>query len=124
MEERQTLLIVAVVGIIGIIGMTIFSNMINGTISDYSENFAGEAVRKFSGPSGSGTNCTDTDGGKNYFVSGKVFGANENMTYEYRDDCSNTGKNVKEYFCRKDGTFDMVNYKCSRVCVNGACIRS
>jgi len=66
--------------------------------------------------------CTDTDGGKNYFLRGTVYGyrSYRNSTpYNYTDYCL-TNRSLQEYFCMNT-TPSFVNYSCPRTCFNGAC---
>ncbi|OYT35124.1 MAG: hypothetical protein B6U87_00915 [Candidatus Aenigmarchaeota archaeon ex4484_52] len=64
-------------------------------------------------------NCTDSDGGKNYYVKGTLTAKNGEQITDY---CSNDYY-VKEYFCptNYDG-IDSVDYNCPNGCKDGACI--
>ena len=67
--------------------------------------------------------CTDTDGGKNYFVAGAVYVSYPNSVGMSRqaDYCS--GNSVVEYYC-SNGKAAKTTYYCKYGCSNGACRRS
>ena len=73
-------------------------------------NFAADAV----------VGCTDTDGGKDYFVKGTV----TNATGSLSDLCYAADKRIAEYFCDSNGYKVYEWYDCPNGCNNGACIGS
>jgi hypothetical protein len=74
------------------------------------------------------TQCTDTDGGKNYYQKGTVtmindpnFGDNGKKT----DFCINE-KELMEYICSNGQYVGSINYDCSledKICLDGACVQ-
>ena len=62
--------------------------------------------------------CSDTDGGKEYYESGIVLDAAQNL---YFDGCKPDGKTVREYYCKPSGEGDVIEYECPQNCVAGAC---
>jgi len=84
--------------------------------------------------------CTDTDGGRNYFVMGtvtqyrsdaylnslsdKCVKNNNNGTYSSGEPCYNTVcDTVEEIYCIADGNWANENVPCAKGCLNGACIQ-
>jgi len=74
--------------------------------------------------------CVDSDNGKNIYKKGTTNGKNG----EYTDYCfigkgilyykkNESGRGLKEYFCRKNGKVADFNFICPEGCKNGACIR-
>lgn len=59
--------------------------------------------------------CTDTDGGKNKYVSGTVI----DPKGSYTDSCSN--QDIKEYFCSVDGTASYTLLQCVNGCKDNQC---
>jgi hypothetical protein len=97
-------------------------------------NFAGAAVGLPSNPS---VNCTDSDGGLNYYVKGTVYGkARPSPSDRYglirktrfNDTCSlaatDSNSLLLEGFCTKDGYVNTTNYRCPNGCKNGACVNA
>jgi|GEM_PF-2074864 len=93
------------------------------------------------------TTCTDSDGGKNYYVKGKgtglysnskdkgwIFGENPNkassrydssLDYStYYDHCldSETSNQLNEAYCDENGLLQSFGYNCPNGCEDGACI--
>ena len=68
------------------------------------------------------TSCTDTDGGKDYFVKGTTTGlSGNNIISTNTDYCS--GDNLVEWFC--SGKYRTnTNYTCPLGCSDGACIQA
>ena len=71
----------------------------------------------------SGSECTDSDGGLNYFVNGTVTMTVSGSTYD--DFC--VGLNLTEYYCYYNSSLgwrhrNWVIVNCSQGCLNGACI--
>ncbi|RLG24161.1 hypothetical protein DRN85_08100 [Methanosarcinales archaeon] len=67
--------------------------------------------------------CTDSDGGLDYYTRGKVTDINGMLFADY---CMDSNMLV-EYACAKDGTATEYNYDCSMeglVCQNGACVEA
>ncbi len=64
--------------------------------------------------------CTDTDGGKKYYVKGKISGKKIHDDLLEEDSC--VGDKVKELFCNEDGVAEPYLYKCPNGCKDGACI--
>ena len=60
------------------------------------------------------TNCTDSDGGINYYVKGST----TNATISKTDSCN--GNNLTEYYCSY-GAVLSTTYGCPYACSNGAC---
>jgi PKD repeat protein len=69
--------------------------------------------------------CTDTDGGKDYYVKGITTGlAGDNLISTDTDFCRDSNMLV-EWFCLSDQkTRTNTNYYCPNGCVDGACIES
>jgi len=83
------------------------------------------------------TTCTDSDGGKNYYVKGTTTrctstgggggcAATEDCCAQsaYSPDCVSESDYVAERFCREDNNIDTEIYKCPYGCKNDACLRS
>jgi hypothetical protein len=77
--------------------------------------------------------CSDSDGGKNFYVAGEVNSANKdiNNNSTYKDRCydSTNGINdwsvgyvVREFYCGDYGKVEYEDYTCSGYCYNGACV--
>ena len=62
--------------------------------------------------------CSDTDGGKNYYVKGTL---RTKYGVEIADQCINRSS-LREYYCEDDGGVGMVDYTCTYACSDGACI--
>ena len=63
--------------------------------------------------------CTDSDGGKNYYVKGKT----SSPTYYWNmDDYCNDKTNLTEGFCTSENKPSAEGYACPNGCSNGACI--
>ena len=75
--------------------------------------------------------CTDSDGGKNYFVKGEAGGkANPKDDFSQGairsrvpDICLGTST-LNEYYCDDEGYISRINYDCTGGCKDGACIPS
>ncbi|HTY44297.1 MAG TPA: C1 family peptidase [Patescibacteria group bacterium] len=66
-----------------------------------------------------GSLCTDTDGGLNYYVAGTV----SNASLSFTDTCVNgTGYNLLEGVCTSSGSITKITFLCTNGCSNGACI--
>lgn len=64
--------------------------------------------------------CTDSDGGKNYFVKGVT----TDKTTSKADNCHDDGQRLAEYFCTASGVAEQVNYECPGLsCRDGACLK-
>ena len=66
--------------------------------------------------------CTDSDGGKNYYVKG-VAESNAPAPYYYSmviDYCANT-ELLQEVFCGFDGIINISGYECPNGCLEGVC---
>jgi predicted secreted protein len=85
-------------------------------------------------PKQSNNTCTDSDGGKNYYVKGTTTrctftdigggcGATVDCCAEsaYSPNCVIESGYVAERFCREDNNIDTEIYKCSNGCIDGAC---
>jgi hypothetical protein len=85
-----------------------------------------------------GQTCTDSDGGKNYFVKGKTTSKDglvaDDTCTKVTDNvespiysCEGTGCNVREYYCMAEtgyaGMKGSVSSPCPNGCSNGACIQ-
>lgn len=75
--------------------------------------------------------CTDSDGGKDYFVKGTVSANGQEATdfcYNYDQGygpCEGKGGCVlAEHSCNKDGTSGKEKYDCPNGCKDGACLKS
>ena len=69
------------------------------------------------------TSCTDSDGGKDYYVKGVTDMDDWNESFS-TDKCE-SGKRLREYYCKSDNSgITSENYECSRGCLNGACVKS
>lgn len=68
--------------------------------------------------------CTDSDGGKNYYVQGVVSGYDSNGTYWINvSDICEGNNNLRERFC--NGIYgEDIFYTCLNNCSNGACINA
>jgi len=69
-----------------------------------------------------GTNCFDSDGGRNYYVFGKTLYKNKT----YVDSCgtSTSNKNLlREYYCTPANSLGNTSYTCPGSCRNGACTK-
>ena len=64
--------------------------------------------------------CTDSDGGKNYYVKGSLYQSEE--AYQYKDYCVN-GKVLREFWCMDSGQAGSEYYTCPYGCKDGACIK-
>lgn len=83
--------------------------------------------------SGNSTSCTDSDGGKNYFVKGVIDGKlSGGQNYTAPDSCNPSSfgdlgeKNVgqlREYYCDENGYINFEDHKCltSTQCYQGSC---
>ncbi len=63
-------------------------------------------------------NCTDSDGGLNYYQQGTVVVDNQ---FLYTDYC-HSNERLNEYYCVNNSTLGNVTYYCENNCTNGACI--
>jgi len=73
------------------------------------------------------TQCTDTDGGLNYFVKGTVTIANATTNATFTDYCTDRNIYLMEGYCSGDGNLAVTGINCSyyyagRICSDGACI--
>ena len=60
--------------------------------------------------------CTDTDGGKNYYLKGFVSGSN----YHLEDYCNSDGQTLNEYTCNGNH-YNYSQFTCTYGCSDGAC---
>ncbi len=80
--------------------------------------------------------CTDSDGGKNYYVKGSITFTTSEYPDRYHistdsccdnEDCSGrtseAGPTVLEYFC-DNGKYRRVPFKCPNGCQDGACLKA
>ncbi|GEM_PF-2774779 len=79
-------------------------------INDSSDNYFSIVAATVAG-------CTDSDGGKNYFVRGTV----TNQTGSSTDLCYAADKRIAEYYCDSNGYRVYEWYDCVNGCSNGAC---
>jgi len=88
-----------------------------------------------SGGGGITPTCTDSDGGKNYYVKGTVEGSWEGYENIEKEtdacciDCENRisvekAENLIEVFCNDKGYIDLEIYECPNGCEDGACIEA
>ncbi len=61
------------------------------------------------------SNCMDTDGGKNYYLQGNVYGSFP------RGDVCLSAKTLMEFYC-DSGEWTNINYVCPEGCYKGACL--
>ena len=65
--------------------------------------------------------CSDTDGGKNYYVRGTVEYSDGEVESAVNDFCRNyNSSTLVEYYCGTTGVASL-DYKCPNGCLNGAC---
>ena len=126
-EKYYSYALIAIVAIVAIIAITVMFKTSPNWVSTTDEklvaqeNLAGAAVLK----------CSDSDGGKNYYVKGRIYGyLNGTVSYNYNDACVNM-RLLKERYCNLNKPASLY-YTCSRpmnctancsYCKNGACIR-
>lgn len=70
--------------------------------------------------------CTDSDGGKNYYIKGVTDIAPRALGGEAPDYCDSTTGQLVEYYCTSDGSnggASSVFYSCPNGCKDGACIQ-
>ena len=79
------------------------------TVSDESDDYFSIASSEIS--------CTDTDGGKDYYIKGS---ATDRYSRAWADRCINTDE-LSEVFCSEKNTVDAVRYTCPYGCKDGAC---
>jgi len=65
--------------------------------------------------------CTDTDGGKNYYVKGSFSYRGDNGAFigPVSDSC--VGNEVAEWYC-EDGSYNQERFFCENGCIDGACL--
>ncbi|MBI4451441.1 S8 family serine peptidase [Candidatus Woesearchaeota archaeon] len=83
---------------------------------------AAGAVSKWSAPGNFKVKfvCTDSDGGKNYFATGKVNRSSGQYYENNTDKCGSDGQTLVEYYC--DGaTIKQLSHMCQTGCLNNAC---
>jgi len=69
---------------------------------------------------GEETTCTDSDGGLNYWVKGKIY---VNGEYHNEDKCTSPyDGSLNEWYC-DGGMQNVKNYKCLYGCLDGACVQ-
>jgi len=67
--------------------------------------------------------CTDSDGGKNYYVKGTATGNENGQRVTSTDGCRSDSKTLAEVYC--NGTDLKVDqYVCQYACTNGACMKA
>lgn len=64
--------------------------------------------------------CTDSDGGKDYYVKGTTYGPYVNNI----DTCYQDGIGLQEQYCNSLGTQSAAYYNCPNGCQNGACLQA
>jgi len=62
--------------------------------------------------------CTDDDGGLNYYVKGRTIDGDQ----DYQDFCSEDGMQLNEFYCSGGNFLSSTLYNCPNGCENGACI--
>jgi hypothetical protein len=71
--------------------------------------------------------CTDSDGGKDYYVQGTasgIYGSGTDFCYGEKYPSSNQKNYVQEYFCDPNNPWSAsTGYNCPNGCSNGACIK-
>jgi eight-cysteine-cluster-containing protein len=67
--------------------------------------------------------CTDSDGGKNYYVKGYAYSSSHPQ--KETDFCDNSfaNMNLREYYCDENGNVQSIQYNCPYGCTDGACIQ-
>lgn len=68
--------------------------------------------------------CTDSDGGMDYFVKGTTTGKSHttNFTRSYTDHCMDDSR-LGEGFCWDNNEVNIIRYSCPNGCQDGACVR-
>ena len=64
------------------------------------------------------TSCTDTDGGRNYYVKGALV---DPLRVSRTDNCSDSNT-LTEFWC-EEGSYKAIQYPCPNGCSNGACVK-
>ena len=106
--------------------LQLYNNEKSGFVSNSSSSGGGGG--------GGGVTCTDSDGGRNYFVNGKTKGYcfdcnTDDKNRDVYDVCAKDiypGSNANdlfEYRCNAQGYFDSETYACPNGCQNGACVQ-
>jgi hypothetical protein len=69
--------------------------------------------------------CTDSDGGLNYYVKGSVAGQNEDAPNDEITSATDTcnGNTLYEFICKTSLEYDDESYICPNGCSEGACIQ-
>ncbi|MFH1308359.1 MAG: hypothetical protein ABIH72_05910 [archaeon] len=68
-----------------------------------------------------GSNCTDSDLGKNYYLRGQIiFSPQTGNNISYNDSCEDYNL-LKEYYCNETNDIENEQYNCNISCLNGAC---
>jgi hypothetical protein len=67
--------------------------------------------------------CTDTDGGKNYYLQGYAYSSSHPQ--KEIDFCDNSfaNMNMREYYCDENGNVQSTQFNCPNGCSDGACIK-
>lgn len=102
--------LIAIVAIVAIVGLVV---LFEGK-SFVGEAKAGEVVDKLV--------CTDSDGGKNYYVKGTATNSKGDSGTDY---CANDypSWNMIEFYCDGKGVVANWGYLCPAGCKDGACIK-
>jgi len=66
--------------------------------------------------------CTDSDGGKNYYVKGKIYGSFGKGTLTDYDYCTDN-TTLGEYYCQDKTNVQVIYYGCPNGCKDGACLK-
>jgi hypothetical protein len=66
------------------------------------------------------SNCTDSDGGMNYYIKGNSTDSIKTLI----EGCVDSSNNVREFFCGEDGKIYSEDYDCPNGCKEGACIKT
>jgi len=121
-SNLMMIMIVAIVAVVGVVAMLMNNSPVRPAGME-DESLVGEASL-ISDPPGSGVptpiktivNCTDSDGGINYFKKGTAVSGTGKKT----DLCVNT-TSIREYYCKNNNILQ-IYYGCPSGCSNGACI--
>lgn len=70
-------------------------------------------------PFGGSADCTDSDGGINYYIKGATSGVSDDGIWNRVDYCD--GGKVTEYNCNENNPQDGAGFDCPNGCVDGAC---
>ncbi len=110
---------------------TILQDFFKGQIDElrvYQRGLSGVEVKELA-QGGSSEECTDTDGGVNYFVKGTTMGIKPKEGFiTHIDYCNLEGAGVVEGYCKQDPILglilDLDSEPCPDGCIDGACIQT